>query len=115
MESMDVFNRLKGGTLSRVSAQATKRKHKSVGNKDMELVYKEGISLYDQYTKEYTKCSYYNKSIDDLTLIELVKLHDIDKRLFTALHDIKYSMLMLGVINTKVVNYKGCMVEINEL
>ena len=114
--SDEVYEALATGKVKRNSILVMKRLYNSNNDKAYSKVLEYGIIKYDNSLKSL--CSFYNKSIDLLTVHELVQLEINNKKYFTKDHIKKYSMLMLGIKGVKVNEYKGMLVtpdEINKL
>ena len=114
--SDEVYEALATGKVKRNSILVMKRLYNSNNDKAYSKVLEYGIIKYDNSLKSL--CSFYNKSIDLLTVHELVQLEINNKKYFTQDHIKKYSMLMLGIKGVKVNEYKGMLVtpdEINKL
>lgn len=94
--SEQVCDAIVQGKVKRSSIMVMKRKAKSEGNFEYENILKEGVDKSDRFKEEKYHCSYYNKPIDELTLYELVELNDNKPELFTRVHTLRYSILMLG-------------------
>lgn len=102
------------GSLKRNSGMVIKRQQKKLGNLDNEKVMEDGIALYDDLQRDLLTCSYYKKSINTLSLYELVELESSRPELFSYYHKVRYSMLMLGEVGS-VDEYRGMVVTPDEI
>lgn len=73
-------------------------------------VLEEGITLWENKEKE-AMCTYYNKPIDDLTLVEILDMYDKDKRLLTTNHCVRFTILMTEDSFISIKDYKGIVIH----
>lgn len=111
-KSEEVYEALATGKVKRNSILVMKRLYNS-SDTNYSKVLEDGIVKYDNSLKSL--CSFYNKSIDLLTVHELVQLEANNKNYFTQDHIKKYSMLMLGIKGVKVNEYKGMLITPDEI
>ena len=105
------------GRVTRESMMVMKRRHYGKMNDSYALLLERGIEMFDNGKNEHIMCSYYNKPINNLTLIELVELEENKKEMFTNDHAKKYSLYMFGGC-TNIEDYTGLIItprEIREL
>ena len=74
----------------------------------------EGLSLWED-SKETAMCTYHNKPIDELTLIEILNMYDKDKRLLTTNHCIRFTILMIEDSYISIKDYKGVVIHPRDL
>lgn len=110
----EVCDALLSGKLKRNSGMVMKRQAKSQGNIGYMNILSSGIKLYDIQMKDLYKCSHYNRSINTLTLRDLVVLESEHPELFSYYHKVRYSMLMLGAFGS-IEEYDGMVITPEEV
>ena len=111
--AQEVADAIQVKKIKRNSVLVMKRQQKAKGNDGYAQLLQQGVDIYDKQTKGLYHCSYYNKNINSLTLCELVDLDESRPELFSHIHKVRYSILMMGQV-ALVEEYEGMLITPTE-
>lgn len=109
-----VLEALSNGKVKESTLKQYITRYKKEGDLEKVCIIEGGLSLWED-SKEVAMCTYHDKPIDELTLIEILNMYDKDKRLLTTNHCIRFTILMIEDSYISIKDYKGVVIHPRDL
>lgn len=106
----DVVLALEAGKVKELSLKQYISKLRGYNEMDKVSILEAGLAMW-KGNNELALCTYYNKPIDQLTIVEILSMYDKDKRLLTINHCKRFTILMTLDSFISISKYTGVIIH----